>query len=134
MITKIDHIGIAVNSIDNMLKFYTETLGLQLKGVEAITGHNVKTAIFQIGESKIELLESTTPDGPIAKYIEKKGEGLHHLAFEVANVSQAIEEMKTKGIAMIDQKPRLGAENAMIAFMHPKESKVLMELVETEKK
>ena len=133
MITKVNHIGIAVNSIDDMLKLYTEGLGLKLKGIEVVESQKVRTAIIQVGESKIELLESTDPEGPIAKHIEKRGEGLHHLALEVDNIVEALETVKQKGIALIDQEPRKGVENSNIAFLHPKESKVLLELVEAEK-
>ena len=133
MITKVNHIGIAVNSIDDMLKLYTEGLGLKLKGIEVVESQKVRTAIIQVGESKIELLESTDPEGPIAKHIEKRGEGLHHLALEVDNIVEALEAVKQKGIALIDQEPRKGVENSNIAFLHPKESKVLLELVEAEK-
>ncbi len=133
MITKVNHIGIAVNSIDDMLKLYTEGLGLKLKGIEVVESQKVRTAIIQVGESKIELLESTDPEGPIAKHIEKRGEGLHHLALEVGNIVEALETVKQKGIALIDQEPRKGVENSNIAFLHPKESKVLLELVEAEK-
>ena len=133
MITKVNHIGIAVNSIDDMLKLYTEGLGLKLKDIEVVESQKVRTAIITVGESKIELLESTDPEGPIAKHIEKRGEGLHHLALEVGNIVEALEIVKQKGIALIDQEPRKGVENSNIAFLHPKESKVLLELVEAEK-
>ena len=133
MITKINHIGIAVNSIDDMLKLYTEGLGLKLKGIEIVEEQKVRTAIITVGESKIELLESTDPEGPIGKHIEKRGEGLHHLALEVNNVREALEIIKKKGIALIDQEPRRGVEDSSIAFLHPRESKVLLELVEPKK-
>lgn len=133
MITKINHIGIAVNSIDDMLKLYTEGLGLELKGVEIVEAQKVRTAIITVGESKIELLESTDPEGPIGKHIEKRGEGLHHLALEVDNIKEALETVKQKGIALIDQEPRKGVEDSSIAFLHPRESKVLLELVEPKK-
>ena len=133
MITKINHIGIAVNSIDDMLKLYTEGLGLKLKDIEIVEAQKVRTAIITVGESKIELLESTDPEGPIGKHIEKRGEGLHHLALEVDNIREALETVKQRGIALIDQEPRRGVEDSSIAFLHPKESKVLLELVEPKK-
>jgi len=132
MITKISHVGIAVNSIEETLKLYTEVLGLKLNGVEVVEEQKVKTAIISVGESKIELLESTDPEGPIAKFIESRGEGLHHLAFEVGNVRDALGTVASKGVALIDEKPRRGVENTQIAFLHPKGTgKVLMELVES---
>ena len=130
IVRKIDHIGIAVSNLDRVLKFYTESLGLKLQSVEIIPEHEVKTAIIQFGDSKIELLESTSPEGAIAKFIEKKGEGLHHLALEVSDVREAIEELRNKGVILIDNTPRPGADNTSIAFVHPKESRVLLELVE----
>ena len=114
-----------------MLKFYTETLGLKLQGIEVVAEYGVRTAIIQVGDSKIELLESTSPDGTIARFIEKKGEGLHHLGLEVTNVREAIAEFKSKGVTLIDNVPRPGVENTSIAFVHPKDSIVLLELVET---
>jgi methylmalonyl-CoA epimerase len=129
-INRIDHIGIAVSSLDKALKFYAETMGLKLQGIEILNEHGVRTAIIRVGESKIELLEPTSPDSPIAKFIEKKGEGLHHLALEVPNVKEAIAEYQAKGVNLIDKVPRTGAENTSIAFVHPKDSVVLLELVE----
>ncbi len=131
MITKINHVGIAVNSIDEAVKLYTEVLGLEVKGIEVVAEQKVRTAIIPVGESKIELLESTDPDGTIAKYIERRGEGLHHLAFEVSNIDDALATMVNKGIALIDEKPRKGIEDTSIAFLHPKGTRVLIELVET---
>ena len=132
MITKINHVGIAVNSIDEILKLYTDTLGLKFEGTEVVEEQGVKTAIVSVGESKIELLESTDPEGPIAKFIDSRGEGLHHLAFEVNNVQEALGTMTDKGVALIDEKPRRGVGNTQIAFLHPKGTgKVLMELVES---
>lgn len=131
MIARIDHIGIAVNSIDEAIKLYTEVLGLKLSGVETVAEQKVKTAIFPVGESKIELLESTSPDGVIAKFIEKRGEGIHHLALAVDNIQEALEMLKQKGIPLIDEKPRKGVENTSIAFLHPRGTKILLELVES---
>ena len=130
MIKKINHIGIAVNSIGEAVKLYTDVLGLGVKGIEIVADQEVKTAIIPVGDSKIELLESTNPEGTIARYIEKKGEGIHHLAFEVSNIQDALQTLAQQGVALIDEKPRNGVENTRIAFLHPKETKVLIELVE----
>ena len=130
MITKIDHIGIAVNNIEEAVKLYTDVLGLRVSGMETVEEQKVKTAIIPVGESKIELLESTSPEGTIAKFIEKRGEGIHHLALGVSNIEDALEKLKGKGIPLIDEKPRKGVENTRIAFLHPKGTKILLELVE----
>ncbi len=130
MIKKINHIGIAVNSIEEAVKLYTAVLGLKLKDIEVVADQKVKTAIIPVGESKIELLESTDPEGVIAKYIERRGEGLHHLALEVSNLQDALDTLAKEGIALIDEKPRKGVEDTRIAFLHPKGNKVLIELVE----
>ncbi len=131
MITKVDHIGIAVSNIDQAVKLYTEVLGLKLKSTETLAAQKVKTAIITVGDTKIELLESTDPEGVIAKFIESRGEGLHHIAFEVDNIEDAIGTMTGKGVSMIDTKPRKGVENTDVAFLHPKSTgKVLMELLE----
>jgi len=130
LIKKINHIGIAVNSIEDALKLYTDALGLKVKDIEIVEAQKVRTAIIPVGESKIELLESTDPEGVIAKYIEKKGEGLHHLALEVGDIQQALDTLREKGIQLIDETPRIGVEDTRIAFLHPKETKVLIELVE----
>ena len=131
MIKKINHIGIAVSSIEEAVKLYTDVLGLKLKDVEVAADQKVKTAIIPLGESKIELLESTDPEGIIAKYIAKRGEGLHHLALEVSNIEEALEILAKQGIALIDDKPRKGVGNTRIAFLHPRGTKVLLELVES---
>lgn len=134
MITRINHIGIAVKSIDEAVKLYTDVLGLKVKDIEVVVEQKVKTALIPVGESKIELIESTDPEGTIAKFIENRGEGIHHLAFEVSNVDDALNTVKDKGIAVIDEKPRGGVENTRIAFLHPKGTgRVLMELVEPSK-
>ena len=130
MIKKINHIGIAVNSIEESVKLYTEALGLKVQDIEVVADQNVKTAIIPVGESKIELLESTDPEGVIAKYIEKRGEGLHHLALEVSNIEDTLEMLAKQGVPLIDENPRNGVENTRIAFLHPKGTKVLLELVE----
>ncbi len=130
MIKKINHIGIAVNSIEEAVKLYTDVLGLKVQDVEVVADQKVKTAIIPVGESKIELLESTDPEGVIARYIEKRGEGLHHLALEVDNIKDTLEMLAKQGVVLIDEKPRNGVENTSIAFLHPKGTKVLIELVE----
>ena len=130
MIKKINHVGIAVKSIEEAVKLYTDALGLKVQDIEVVEDQKVKTAIIPVGESKIELLESTDPEGIITKYIEKRGEGLHHLALEVSNIKDTLEILVKQGIALIDEKPRSGVENTKIAFLHPKGTKVLLELVE----
>ncbi len=128
---KIDHLGIAVSSIDAKKNFWTDVLGLTLEGMETIQEQKVTTAFLPVGESEVELLESTSQDGPVAKYIEKRGEGIQHVAFRVENIEEALAELKAKGIALIDQTPRTGAGGAKIAFLHPKAtSGVLVELCE----
>lgn len=128
-ILKIDHLGIAVNSVDEGQRFWTDVLGLPFEGSETVAEQKVTTAFFPVGESEVELLESTAPDGPIAKYIEKKGTGIQHVAFRVADIDAALEELKAKGVKLIDQTPRLGAGGARIAFLHPKATGgVLVEL------
>lgn len=130
-ILKIDHLGVAVKSIDAGKNFWTEVMGLRFEGAETVAEQKVTTAFFPVGESEVELLESTAPDGPIAKYLEKKGEGIQHIAFRVENIEAALAELKAKGIQLIDEKPRQGAGGAKIAFIHPKAaSGVLVELCE----
>ena len=130
-VLKIDHLGIAVNSIREGKNFWIDALGLEFEGSETVEEQKVTTAFFPVGESEVELLESTAPDGPVAKYIEKKGEGIQHVAFRVENLEAALEELKQKGIRLIDQKPRIGAGGARIAFLHPKATNgVLVELCE----
>lgn len=132
-VLKVDHIGIAVKDLDETLKFYTEALGLEVQGTETVEEQKVKVAFLPVGDTEVELLESTSPDGPIARYIDKKGEGVQHVAFRVENIEEAIAHMKEKGFRMIDEKPRYGAGGAKIAFMHPKSSHgVLVELSERE--
>ncbi|OYT15667.1 MAG: methylmalonyl-CoA epimerase [Bacteroidetes bacterium 4572_77] len=128
---KVDHIGIAVKNIDEAIKVYSEVLGLEIGGTEVVEEQKVKVAFLPVGDSEIELLESTSEDGPIAKYIERNGEGIQHIAFRVENIEKAIEEMKEKGMRMIDETPRYGAGGAKIAFVHPKSTnRVLIELTE----
>ncbi len=128
----IDHIGIAVKNIDEALKLYTEGLSLTIEGSEVVESQKVKVAFIPLGESRIELLESTAPDGNIAKFIEAKGEGIHHLALKVDNIEKALEELAAKGYQLIDKVPRVGAGGHKIAFVHPKSTKgVLLELSES---
>ena len=130
-VLKIDHLGIAVNSIEEGKQFWMNVLGLQFEGSETVAEQKVTTGFFPVGESEVELLESTSPDGPIAKYLEKRGEGIQHIAFRVENIETALEELKSKGVQLIDQKPRIGAGGAKIAFLHPKATRgVLVELCE----
>jgi len=130
-ILKIDHLGIAVNSIDQGKNFWTDVLGLSFEGTETVEAQKVTTAFFPVGESEVELLESTAPDGPVAKYIEKKGQGIQHIAFRVKDIEAALSELKEKGVQLIDQTPRNGAGGAKIAFLHPKATGgVLVELCE----
>jgi methylmalonyl-CoA/ethylmalonyl-CoA epimerase len=128
-VTRVDHIGIAVKSIAESKKLYTEVLGLTALGEETVEEQKVKVCFIPCGDSEIELLESTSPEGPVAKFIEAKGEGIQHMALRVDNIEAAIAEMKEKGIRMIDEKPRYGAGGAKIAFVHPKATGgVLLEL------
>ncbi len=119
-LTHIEHIGIAVKNLNEAINFYEEVFGLKCYAVEEVKDQKVKTAFFQIGGTKIELLETTDPDGPIGKFIEKRGEGIHHIAFAADDVESAIKELKEKDIRLIDEKPRKGAEELNIAFLHPK--------------
>ena len=119
-LSHIEHIGIAVKNMDESIKFYEEVLGLKCYAVEEVKDQKVKTAFFQIGQTKIELLESTDAEGPIGKFIEKRGEGIHHIAFAANGLESSLEELKSKGIKLIDENPRRGAEGLNIAFLHPK--------------
>ena len=127
--TVIDHIGIAVNNIKEALPFWESALGVKCTGTETVEDQKVTTAFLPIKESEIELLEATSPDSPIAKFIEKKGEGIHHLAIRVDDLEKALAELKEKGVKLIDEQPRRGAGGAMIAFLHPKATGgILLEL------
>jgi len=129
MVKKVDHIGVAVKNLEDSLKFYQDTLGLELAGVEVVEEQKVRVAFLPVGDTEIELLESTDPEGPIAKYIDKKGEGMQHIAYKVESIEEAIKEMEENGVRMIDKTPRYGAGGAKIAFCHPKSTKgVLVEL------
>ncbi|MDX9719341.1 MAG: methylmalonyl-CoA epimerase [Myxococcota bacterium] len=130
-ILKIDHIGVAVPTIEAGKGFWTDILGLSFAGEEEVSSQKVKTAFFPVGESEFELLESTAPDGPIARFIEKKGAGFQHIALRVENIDEALAELKAKNVQLIDEQPRAGAGGARIAFIHPKATGgILVELCE----
>ncbi|MDR2010524.1 MAG: methylmalonyl-CoA epimerase [Bacteroidales bacterium] len=130
-ISHIEHIGIAVKSIDEAKKYYEGVLGLKCYAVEEVKDQKVKTAFFKVGDTKIELLEPTDPEGPVGKFIEKKGEGIHHIAFAVKGIEDALSEIEGKDINLIDKSPRKGAEGLDIAFLHPKSTfGVLTEICE----
>lgn len=130
-VLKIDHIGIAVKNLDEMLEFYSEVLGISNTGTETIEEQKVKVAFLPCGDSELELLESTSPEGPIAKFIEKNGEGIQHIALRVDDIENTLQHLKEKGVRLIDEKPRYGAGGAKIAFLHPKATRgVLLELSE----
>ncbi|ASJ12923.1 methylmalonyl-CoA epimerase [Thermococcus thioreducens] len=132
MIKKIDHVGIAVRNLDEAIKVW-EGLGLKVEEIEEVPDQKVRTAIIHVGESRIELLEGTSEDSPIAKFIAKRGEGIHHIALGVDNIEEHLEKLKEKGYRLIDEKPRTGAGGARIAFVHPKAvTGVLLELCERE--
>jgi len=118
--THIEHIGIAVTNLDEAIKYWENVMGLTCYAIEEVADQKVRTAFFQIGEVKIELLESTDPEGPIGKFIEKKGAGVHHVAFAVENADEALADAAAKGVQLIDQKSRKGAEKMNIGFLHPK--------------
>lgn len=132
MIQKIAHIGVALKNVEEAEKFYAEVLNLPVHGREESKEN--KVAFIPVGDTAIELLQGMTPDAPITRFIEKKGEGVHHIAYQVDNIEKALEELKAKGVALIDEKPRRGAHNSKIAFLHPKNTYgVLIELVEPDK-
>ena len=134
-ITHIEHIGIAVRSLEESIAYYEEILGFKCYAVEEVKEQRVKTAFFMVGQTKLELLESTDPEGPVGKFLEKKGEGVHHLAFATSNLEDALTEMEEKGVALIDKTPRKGAEGLDIAFLHPKSTHgILTELCEDKNK
>ena len=131
MLEKIDHIGVAVQDLEQSLRFYRDQLGLGLKGIEEVAEQKVRVAFLPLGESKVELLEPIDPEGPVAKFIESRGEGIHHLAFRVTNLEAKLAQLKAQGVRLIDEKPRYGAGGARIAFLHPKSTGgVLVELCE----
>jgi len=128
-ISHIEHIGIAVKDLKTAIPYYEEVLGFICYNIEEVVEQKVKTAFFKVGETKIELLEPTSEESPVAKFIEKKGEGVHHIAFRVENITEALAECERKGVQLIDKTPRKGAENLNIAFLHPKSTgSVLTEL------
>ncbi|MCK9616951.1 MAG: methylmalonyl-CoA epimerase [Lentimicrobiaceae bacterium] len=133
--THIEHIGIAVKSLEESIPYYESILGLQCYAIEEVKEQKVKTAFFMVGSTKIELLESTDPEGPIGKFIEKKGEGVHHIAFAVKGLEEALADVQSKGVQLIDKTPRQGAEGLHIAFLHPRSTMgVLTELCENKNK
>lgn len=135
MVERVDHIGIAVRSIESALPLYVDVLKMPLKGIEVVESQKVKVAFLQAGETKIELLEPTSNESPIHRFIENKGEGIHHVALGVTSIEERIEQLQSEGIQMIDMKARRGAGGANIAFVHPKScGGVLYELCEKEKK
>jgi len=119
-LSHIEHIGIAVKNLKEAISYYEKILGLTCYAIEEVKDQKVKTAFFKVGQTKLELLESTSPDGPVAKFIEKRGEGIHHLAFAVEGIEDSLQEAEQKGIRLIDHKPRKGAEGLDIGFIHPK--------------
>jgi len=130
VIKKVNHIGIAVNSIEEAMKPYVEWLGLKVEDIEIVADQKVRVAIIPVGDTRIELLETTDPDGPIGKFIQSRGEGLHHLALQVENLDTILENLDKGGVPLIDKKPRIGAGNNKIAFLHPKGTRALIELTE----
>jgi methylmalonyl-CoA/ethylmalonyl-CoA epimerase len=127
----IEHIGIAVKSLESAIAFYESKLGLKCYAIEEVQDQKVRTAFFKVGQTKVELLESTDPEGPIGKYLEKKGEGVHHIAFATEGLQENLDELSQNGIRLIDKNPRKGAEGLNIAFLHPKDTLgVLTELCE----
>ena len=132
-VTKIDHIGIAVKSIDESLKLYKDVLGMHFKGTEVLNDRAIKTAFIQTGESMIELLEPTSDQSTIAKFLEKKGQGIHHIALHVENIDETMESLKEKGYRLLSENAEKGAHGTKVAFLHPKSTNgVLLELVEVD--
>ena len=129
MMNKIEHIGIAVNNLQDAIETYEKLLGTVCYKQEEVTSEGVKTAFFQVGESKIELLQATNENSPIAKFIAKKGEGIHHIAFDVTDIQSSMNELSEKGFQLLNAEPKSGADNKLVAFLHPKSSNgVLVEL------
>ena len=130
---KINHLGIATKGIDEALKFWENALGLENVHTETVEDQKVRVAMLPIGEARIELLEATTEDSPIAKFVEKRGGGIHHIAVEVENIEESLAKLKAEGMRLIDEKPRIGAEGCLVAFVHPAAANgVLLELVQSE--
>ena len=131
MIKKMDHVAIAVSNLEEAAKFYQNVMGLELTGVEVVTAQQTKVGFFKIGEVTIELVQPSEPDSPLVKFLETKGQGIHHICFEVADVEAEVNAFLEKGATMVDQKPRPGAHHTKVAFVHPKSSSgVLIELNE----
>jgi methylmalonyl-CoA/ethylmalonyl-CoA epimerase len=129
MLQQIDHLGIAVKNLDETVAFYRQVMGLEVTSTQVFNG--MKLAFLRVGNSELELLEDLTPDGAIARHVAKRGEGIQHVAYRVDNIEQALQEMRAKGIELIDERPRPGARNARVAFLHPESTKgVLIEFVE----
>lgn len=122
MTGKINHVGIAVKNLENAIPFYRDQLGMAFEGTEEVAEQRVRVAFLKVGESRIELLEPTSPDSPVAKFLEKNGEGIHHLAYEVADIANSLKELEAQGVRLIDKEPRNGAHGSRIAFLHPKAS------------
>ncbi len=120
MIRKIQHIGVAVRKLDEAIPFFRDVLGLPLVGIEEVADQKIRTAIFKVGEASIEVLESTSPDGPVGRFLEKNGEGIHHLCFDVEDAAAALSRAKEKGVRLIDEAPRQGVHGMKIGFLHPK--------------
>ena len=132
---KINHLGIATKGIDEALKFWENALGLENVHTEVVADQKVRVAMLPIGESRIELLEATAEDSPIAKFLEKRGGGIHHIAVEVADIEAALAKLKAEGMRLIDEKPRIGAEGCLVAFVHPSSANgVLLELIQSKNK
>jgi methylmalonyl-CoA/ethylmalonyl-CoA epimerase len=130
-ITRISHIGVAVKDLDPVKKLYAENLNLNAHHEEVVESQKVKVSFLKVGETNIELLLATSPDSAVAKFVENKGEGFHHIAFEVEDIASAVEELQAAGVKMIDAKPREGAHGALVAFIHPKATHgMLIELVQ----
>ena len=134
MYKKINHIGVAVKDLDEAIKLYRDQLGLEFKGTDEVESQKVKVAFFKIGETNIELVAATSPDSPIAKYLEKNREGIHHICFEVDDINKALESLKERGVKLINEEPRKGAHNTLVAFIHPKSTNgVLTEVCQVPK-
>jgi methylmalonyl-CoA/ethylmalonyl-CoA epimerase len=129
--THIEHIGIAVADLENSISFYEKVFGLKCYNIEEVADQKIRTAFFMVGQTKIELLESTDPEGPIGKFVEKRGEGIHHIAFAVDNITEQLKHAEEEGVRLIDTIPKKGAEGFDIAFLHPKSTAgVLIEIIE----
>jgi methylmalonyl-CoA/ethylmalonyl-CoA epimerase len=120
MIRKIQHIGVAVRKLDDAIPFYRDVLGLEFAGIEEVAEQKIRAAVFRVGESAIEVIESTSPDGPVGKFLEKNGEGIHHVCFQVEDAAAALARAKEKGARLIDETPRTGVHGMRIGFLHPK--------------